>query len=131
MPPPTPAPAGGSVDSAITAIVQDMARRPALPTPEEIYDILMAQIDPELVSKEIASIEARHTEESPAQTAARRDRYDKAFVRYDKALEEFSVACTTYARQMQRELLSSLEEIVREDEGNTLQSLESSMMTPA
>jgi protoporphyrinogen oxidase len=65
-----------SIDPAIAALI---------PTGNDIYNAIMAQIEPELLSENLASLEQKYTGESSEERAARMERYKYAFVQYDEA----------------------------------------------
>ncbi len=59
------------------------------PSGQELYDALMGQIEPELVSSELPNMGQRYTTETPEETAKRASRYGQAFLKYQKSYEGF------------------------------------------
>lgn len=98
-----------------------------VPTGTQIYDSLMAKIEPELVSANLAGLDAKYAQENPPERAVRYARYSKAFAAYDIAyhswVTEFSLASQTFRRRA----LRSAEEKSRADEHSILQSIGSAL----
>ncbi|MFA6038909.1 MAG: hypothetical protein WCV62_05255 [Candidatus Peribacteraceae bacterium] len=75
-----------------------------IPSGRRIYDALMAQIEPDLVTATIPTLENTYKDETPEQNAERRKRYLAAFAKYDRAfaaltkeLREAVQQCRTHA----------------------------------
>ncbi|MDA1209042.1 MAG: hypothetical protein O2904_03355 [bacterium] len=60
------------------------------PSGQELYDALMGQIEPELISSELPNMGARYAAETPEDTAKRASRYGQAFLKYQQSYEGFS-----------------------------------------
>lgn len=82
----------------------------ALPYPEEVYDRLMEQIEPELMTAQLPTLDERYKDEAPEQADARRERYAKAFAAYDEKFREYRRDIESQARRYQRTAVSSTEE---------------------
>lgn len=98
-----------------------------LPSGEELYDTLMAQIEPELTREGLETLEEKYRDETPAQAAARSERYEKAFAAYEKKLDEYigqrKAEVTTYRHQA----LKTMEHDDTEAEAPILSALEDSI----
>lgn len=62
-----------------------------LPTIEQIYDAMMAKIEPDLLTTSLASAQRRKRGETQAQYLARMDGYRKAFTLYEKCFNAYLV----------------------------------------
>lgn len=60
-----------------------------LPTGEQIYNTIMSQIEPDLVTTSGVSTDAPEKAETPAHFTARMERYQKAFALYEKCFNAF------------------------------------------
>ena len=60
------------------------AQPPALPTGQQLYDAIMAHIEPELTTEGVKLLDAKYKDESPAQLAERKKRYALAFELYEQ-----------------------------------------------
>ncbi len=69
---------------ALTAPVQ-----PKIPTGQEIYNAIMAYIDPDLTTEGSKQLKEKYKNETPAQFAARKKRYADAYNRYDQAYQGY------------------------------------------
>ncbi|MFA7682373.1 MAG: hypothetical protein WCX61_05075 [Candidatus Peribacteraceae bacterium] len=100
---------------------------PKIPTQQELYDSLMSQIEPELVSGELNHIKEKSAADTPEAFIARKQRYVKAFERYDKEVEKYLAALGDQVRSFKRTALTSMEQKSRTAEEQDLSSLESAM----
>lgn len=100
-----------------------------IPDGDEIYDKLMAGIEPELVSGAAAGLKAKYADETPEQKKVRAARYASAFAEYDR---QFAQYCNQRSGKMQRaraEALESLEEQEHAQDQNDMASLEAQIST--
>src|SRR3989344_1364855 len=90
----------------------------------EVYDGLMANIEPELLSANIPHIDDAYVNESEQDRKVRYERYTAAFAKYDEAYAlweaQLNEAVTTY----RRDALKSAEQESRSEDGNALAALE-------
>jgi hypothetical protein len=56
---------------------------------EQIYDLLMAEIEPELLLANIPVLDAKYAAETPEEHAVRMARYAQAYKKFDDALKTF------------------------------------------
>jgi hypothetical protein len=78
----------------------------------ELYDEIMAAIDPELVSANIPLLKEKYADETPEQSDARAARYDWAYEEFDRRLADREMGWADEMRRMKREAIASTE---RED----------------
>lgn len=100
---------------------------PSIPTGQELFDVIMQEIEPELTTEGVKLVAEKYKDETPEQTMERKKRYDLAFERYDQAYEGY---VGTLQAQMQRYRRQSFNQVELEDrqvEGNFLDNLHISM----
>lgn len=99
-----------------------------IPSGQEIYDAIMAGIEPELTTAGLETLEQVYANESEQDKAARAARYDAAFLEYDKQFQVYSDQWMDSLRSYKRTAVSSLEKENRETEDKAaLDSIESSL----
>lgn len=96
----------------------------AIPTGQELYDLLMAKIEPDLVTDQLPLLDAKYAKETPAQIKARAERYEKAFAEYDRQLAEYLGKLKEKVHEFQTTARQSIEHEVKEKEEKKLTSLE-------
>ncbi len=98
-----------------------------LPTGQEIYDKLMLNIEPELVTKNLNVLDAPYKDESPASRTKRYKKYAKAFAEYRKKykawIQNLNRAVQTYKRAVKK----AIENVSKHEEDQALRSLEAQM----
>jgi hypothetical protein len=72
--------------------------KPFDPLFTELYDALMAQIEPELTSVMLPRLDELYADETPEEKAARGDRYKKAFALFE---ERFGSLVATWRGELQ------------------------------
>jgi hypothetical protein len=92
-------------------------------SPREVYDMLMKNIDPSLVSN--ALIKAKPKRESEEERAIRLSRYKKAFESYDRSYAEYVANIEQEAHMYRHQFLASAEKTSQVEEAQTLSHLES------
>jgi hypothetical protein len=92
--------------------------------PREVYDALMSEIEPDLVTSAIPTLKAKYKKETPAQKQARAIRYKNAYAEYDKALAQFVHGIKTHAATSKKKALASTEAKEREIETQQLAEME-------
>lgn len=115
------------VDSALQEAIKSFANRITPPTTEELYDGLMVHIEPDLVSKNRAESQKPRDGETPEQTHTRKAGYKQALAQYAKALDTYTALVQGFARSIQRDAMTSIEEAQRAEEGGGLAALEQSL----
>jgi len=92
--------------------------------PAEVYDALIGQIDPELVTSEIPKLKAKYKEETPEQRTTRGERYAAAYKEYESMLAQFVGGLKAHAGTQRREALVSAEAQSRKGEEEQLKNME-------
>lgn len=62
---------------------------PPVPAAEDIYDMLMGEIEPDLVRNQIPLLGEKYKNETPEEKEQRSRRYLAAFEKFDAALKEY------------------------------------------
>lgn len=104
--------------------VQEFLR---IPTGAQVYDALMARIEPELVSANLPTLDVKHAGENALQRAARYARYSKAFAAYDLAFRQWMTELSQAVQLFRRRAIRSAEEKSRGHEHHELTSIESQL----
>lgn len=96
---------------------------PIPPTIEEgtvIYDTIMGEIEPDLVSGMAEKLDEKYAGESEEDTKIRMERYAKAFVEYEKRYTE-------YKEQKDAEVRAFSRDTMRATEGNSAKKEETKL----
>ncbi|MFH1444581.1 MAG: hypothetical protein ABIG34_04315 [Candidatus Peregrinibacteria bacterium] len=101
--------------------------RPELPTGREIYDILMASIEPDLVVNKMDALDQLYAQETPSDHRKRMKRYRKAFEEYDRQYAEYMRTLSQEVTDYRRSSCRALEEESRAEETTRIASIERSM----
>lgn len=113
------------------SIVQDLTSAPveSLLTlkPDDIYDALMQEIEPDLVSAQQATLKVKYADETPEAKAERAARYEAAFTEYDKRYEAFEQELQTKVRMYQKSAMQTVEQNTKDREQDDLTAIESSL----
>lgn len=78
-------------------------------TGQELYDQIMAGIEPELVSTAIPALKEKYKDETPEQTKARAERYEQAYDRFDEAFDAYLATLDRDLHEYRRQAISSAE----------------------
>ena len=92
--------------------------------PASVYDALMGQIDPELVTSEIPKLTEKYKDETTKQRETRGERYQEAYKQYESMLTEFVVGLKEHTNTQRRKALASAEAESRKAEEGELQKME-------
>jgi hypothetical protein len=111
---------------AVTLPQGDTGMSPNL-TGDELYNLLMLDIEPELTTALLPTLDEKYKDEAPEESKARAERYEKAFAEYDKKFEEYVSTAKQRIHERKREALTMAEGDDREKETGDLQNLEQSM----
>ena len=95
-----------------------------IPTGEELYNMLMRKIEPDLATDQLPLPDAKYASETPDQTKARAERYEKAFAEYEKQLAAYLSSLKGKVHEFQTTARQSLEHEAKEKEEQDLGSLE-------
>jgi len=100
-----------------------------MPSGEEIYRMIMSQIDPDLLRENLMTLNEKYKEESPEQTRARGERYDAAFRRYHEAFALYTTNMTTEVGTYVRTEIAKMEQESKQVEMAVIGQLEQSIMS--
>lgn len=100
--------------------------RPTLPSAQEIYDSLMKDIEPELLTANIASLKEKYAGESDAERKQRMQRYQRAYKAYDKAYVAYIQNLKTSVNGYRKDALRSVEKRSQARDADLLLRLEQS-----
>ena len=70
-------------------VVTTSTANQTLQTGEQIYNTIMVQIEPDLLTTSTVKVDSPETGESDGQYAARMERYRKAFATYERCFEAY------------------------------------------
>ncbi len=97
---------------------------PALPKikgGEEVYNMIMSDIEPELTLDNLPKNEEKYVDETKAQTIKRAQRYKDAFIEYKKRYAEYKQKQDDEVRSYGRDIMKATEnKFVADDEGAML-----------
>jgi hypothetical protein len=92
---------------------------------DEVYDLLMKDIEPELMSGMVETLEETYKGETAEQAKARAQRYRKAFAAYDRALATYVGKLNANTTRNARAAAKSIEQADRVLEEFDLVTIES------
>ncbi|MDD5103526.1 MAG: hypothetical protein PHX93_03955 [Candidatus Peribacteraceae bacterium] len=100
---------------------------PAKRTGREIYDSIMREIEPELLSAELPFLEERYQHDTPEQQKKRAERYIKAMDEYEKRYAQYRQEREGKARAFKLGSVHFVEKQSADDEQVKMRSLESAL----
>lgn len=92
---------------------------------KQLYDVLMAEIEPDLMLESIPTLDAKYAGETPQAKAARMKRYEAAYKKFDAEFNAFMAEVNAEVRTSKRETLAAKEQEAQQSDNQALQSLES------
>lgn len=98
-----------------------------VPSGPEIYDRIMGQIEPELLSRNLPLLKEKYKGETPEQKAEREQRYAAAYAAFDAAFSKWVIDVNAAVAAYRRSVLRDAEEKSQSKEVNELSQLESSI----
>lgn len=104
-----------------------LPKPPKIKSGREIYDSIMGQIEPELVSSSIPLLKKKYANETPEQKAARKKRYNAAYKKYDEMYEIYLADLDARISRYYKESMSSIEEQSRKGEEQKLNDIAAAM----
>lgn len=119
-----------ATQTALPTFVNDLLP-PAIPSGAEVYDLIMGQIEPELTSEGIATLDAKYTNETAAEAKARVDRYNKAFEEYDKRFANYVTLLKEQVHSYKRISVGRAEERANREDQKELLGLEANFTSAA
>ena len=93
---------------------------------EQVYNTLMADIEPDLMLETIPLLDQKYAGESKADHDVRMKRYEAAYRKFDEEFTKLMAEVNEEVRQEKKTALHSKEEAARSEESTQLQSLEAS-----
>lgn len=94
---------------------------------QQLYDMLMRDIEPDLLSYNIPKLEEYYAGETAEENQARKERYQKAYAEFDRVFQAFMNEVQEDVRNTKRASLEKKEQSAREAETDDLESLEDSL----
>jgi len=116
----------GDFFASLPRVFADLPPMPKIPSPEELYDAIMAKIEPELTTAQIPLLERKYAGEPAAEKAKREQRYMEAYAKYDAEAKEYFAALNLTLRASQRQAMASVEHRERAKEEERVTQIESS-----
>ena len=95
-----------------------------IPTGDELYNLLMGGIEPDLTTDQLPLLDEKYAAETPEQAKIRAARYEKAFAEYDKQLNAYLAKLEAKVREYQSAARQSVENEERQKEGQALSGIE-------
>lgn len=92
---------------------------------ERVFDMLMEKIEPELLLKNVSSLDSKYAGETPEEHEARMNRYAAAYALFDTELEKFMSGIHQSVHVNKRTALRAAEAQDKTQEQNVLNSLAS------
>jgi hypothetical protein len=97
---------------------------PVIPSTIELYDLLMKDIEPELMSRSVPSLATKYRRETKEEATIRAARYAKAFQEYERRLEAYIGELNASIRKFGRDAALSFEALERSMTNTSLDSPE-------
>jgi hypothetical protein len=96
---------------------------------QQLYDELMAIIEPDLTTTQLPLLREKYNNESPKETQVRAERYTKAYGEYDKQYDCFVRNAKEQLNQYRYNAFQSLEKEDRARDQAKLSVLEATLLT--
>lgn len=106
-----------------TSVAPDEAETKLLA--EQLYDLIMADIEPDLLLANIPTLDQKYAGESAEEHAARMKRYEAGYKKFDAEFAKFMSEVNEKVKVSKRNTLKEAEEKARNQEENQMNSLES------
>src|SRR5205814_1812909 len=90
---------------------------------QEVYDMLMGQIERDLVTAQLPLLKETYKDETPEQSKARAERYNRAFAEYDKQYAAYIKQQEQQLQGYQRNFLSNLQTLNQSTEESGLDEI--------
>ncbi len=100
---------------------------PAILDGQVVYDMLMQNIEPDLVTAQLPLLKEKYKDETPEQAKERAERYDKAFVEYDRQYVAYMAKQEQSLASYQHMIMGGMETRMAGDESDALTAIESSI----
>lgn len=99
---------------------------PAL-TGEEMYDMIMARIEPDLMTHMLPLLDDLYSYETPEQRAAREEWYTKVFAQFEIEYARFANGMKNYYTSVRKKALSMVRAVKEDAEKVSTTSIEDSI----
>ena len=96
---------------------------------DDLYDQIMSEIEPELVSTVYDTLEEKYKNETPDEKAVRQVRYDKAFAEYERRFALYTNEWNNKLRMFQTGVSRALEADDRDEEIVLMSQMETAFAT--
>jgi hypothetical protein len=116
-------------DPTQTSTTSSLPTLPPVFQGDDLYDQIMGEIEPELVSTVYDTLEEKYKNETPADKAARQARYEKAFVEYEHRFALYTSEWSNKLRMFQTGVSRALEADDRNDETALMSQMETAFAT--
>lgn len=90
----------------------------------DLYDTLMAEIEPDLLLENLATLDAKYDGETAEQKADRLKRYEAAYAKFDEEFSKFMNDVNEEVRTSRRTALQAKEAAAKQSDQPILNSLE-------
>ena len=101
---------------------------PRIPTGQELYDLIMGQIEPDLTTENVKQLSRLYKDETSEQLTQRRKRYDVAVERYKQAYDEYVATLRAQVERYKRQAFDHAEIQDRGVENGFLGALHQSIL---
>jgi esterase/lipase len=92
---------------------------------EQLYDLIMADIEPDLLLANIPTLDKKYEGESAEEHGARMKRYEAAYKKFDAEFAKFMSEVNTKVKTSKRNALKEAEEQAKSQEESQMNSIES------
>ena len=94
---------------------------------EEVYDVLMEGIEPELVRSVVPTLAEKYKDETAEEHAARMERYARAYLKWDEEFKSFMKDVERTAAEAKRKVRKEKESAARAEDQTAINSLTSAI----
>jgi len=102
--------------------------KPVIPSGQEIFDSIMKDIEQDLISTNVNTLEEKYGTEPEDQKKARLEKYKLAFAEYDKRYKEYMDKLTKDVAEYTKYEVKKIEAKNKKKEQDILADLEASIM---
>ena len=103
--------------------------KPVIPSGQEIFDKIMQEIEPDLISTNVNTLEEKYGAEPEEEKKARLEKYKLAFAEYDKKYKVYMDDLTKRVAEYTKYEMKKIEVKNKEKEQEVLADLEASIMS--
>lgn len=110
-------------------ITYTQTQPPTIPSGEEMYRMIMSQIEPDLLLENRALLKEKYKAETIEQTQSRAKRYKEAFTRYRKYYDAYTIKMTEDVGGYLKKDLARLENTSKAHEEIVMKNIEESILS--